>query len=169
MAVKFEDFSAQCKDAIQSVITAWLHTWGNEIASRAKRGVAMDDNTGTQLRGSYRSIVDESQNKATIGSPLESAYWEEFGTGDFADTGKNGGISGRPGWWVYVKNSGNRGGTAKYSEDEAQAIAASMRASKGLDAYATQGRRPNYTLEKAFTSAKARAIADLENRLGRMD
>jgi hypothetical protein len=107
------------------------------------------------LKGSYDVNVDESNGVGTVGTPLEEGYWEEFGTGEHADTAANGGKLGRQGWWVYVKGQGPSAKvSAEYRDkDEAEAVAASMRAD-GLDAYATNGRDPHYTLEHAF-EAKA--------------
>ena len=56
------------------------------------------------LVGNYGIIHDDEEGEAKIGSGRESAFWEEFGTGEYADTNRNGGRQGRRGWWVYVKN-----------------------------------------------------------------
>ncbi len=166
--VTFKDFSFDVNAKLDTTSIAWLHTWASEIASQAQRNCQMDDDTGKQLKGSYSSIVNEGKGEAQIGSPLEAAYWEEFGTGTYADTSKNGGREGRKDWWVYVKDQGPRAKESTHynSKAEAEAVAASMRA-QGFDAYATNGREPNYTLEKAFTKTKPKAIADLNNQLRR--
>lgn len=166
--IVFQDFSAQVKAAMKAEADAWLYTWSNEIASQAKRNCQMDGNVGVQLRGSYTTSVDTNAGEAKIGSTLEAAYWEEYGTGSHADTVKNGGKEGRKDWWVYVKDQPPREteSTHYQTEAEAQAVADSMRA-EGFDAYATNGRDPNYTLEKAFISTKPRAKADMEARLQR--
>ena len=165
------DNSQAVKDALDNMVDLWLDTWGNEIAAQAKRGVVMDDDNGIQLRKDYRADVDKVNDKAKVGATLESAYWEEFGTGSHADMGKNGGIPGRPEWWVYVKNETPRVSPENRiyrTEAEAKAVAAAWRA-EGKDAYATNGRDPNYTLEKAYTTTKSRAINDLESKLRRLE
>ena len=159
MAVKFEDRSIQVKAALNDVTIAWLHEWANEITSHAQRNCTTGESYSSQLRGSYSNRVDEKQGKATIGSPLEQAYWEEFGTGEHADTSKNGGKQGRKGWWVYSDKVKGNGGKTR-TEAQAKAIAAS-----DPTLHATNGREPNYTLEKAFTANRAKAIADLERKL----
>lgn len=161
MAVELKDNSINVKAALNDTTIAWLYEWANEITSHAKRNCQMDDNG--QLRGSYANIVDEAKGKATIGSPLESAYWEEFGTGSYADTSKNGGKQGRQGWWVYSDEVKGDGGKQR-TEAQAKAIAAS-----DPKMHATNGREPNYTLEKAFTVNKPKAIADLERKLKGME
>ena len=165
-SVTLIDNSIEVKTALNDTSIAWLYTWSNEIASQARRNCSMDGNVGVQLRGSYRSEVDASDGEAQIGSDMEAAYWEEFGTGSHADTAKNGGREGRKDWWVYVKDQPPRETESTHykTEAEAQAVADSMR-SEGFDAYATNGRDPNYTLEKAFKNTKPKAIADLKEQL----
>jgi len=164
--VKLIDNSIQVKAALNETSIAWLYTWSNEIASQARRNCQMDGSVGVQLRGSYRAEVSDSAGKAEIGSDMEAAFWEEFGTGSHADTAKNGGREGRKDWWVYVKDQPPREKESTHyrTQAEAQAVADSMRA-EGFDAYATNGRDPNYTLEKAFINTKPKAIEDLKNQL----
>lgn len=159
--VTLVDYSDMVKDMLQSEKAAWLHTWANEIAAQAARNCKMDDKG--QLRGSYSSYVDEQKGEATIGTPLEAGYWEEFGTGEHAvDRSKS-----RSGWWVYVKGQASRGGGITYDDEEqAQAVAASMQ-DDGLDAYATNGRDPQHTLENAFKVTEPKMKADLLNRLNK--
>ena len=167
--VEFKDFSVNVKAALNNVSKAWLIETANEVTSHAQRNCVMEDDAGKRLKGSYTNTIDGDGGMATIGTPLEEGYWEEFGTGEYADTSKNGGKRGRQGWWVYVKGQrSTEKSSAEYRhEDEAKAVAASMR-SEGLDAYATNGRRPNYTLENAFDAVKKPAIAELERRLKEM-
>ena len=166
MAVQFQDYSFQVKAELNQTAKDWLNEWANEIASHAKDNCQMEDDAGVQLRKSYRADVDENAGEAHIGSSLESAYWEEYGTGAYADTSKNGGRAGRSDWWVYYRNSGPNPDTPHYDEHTAKAVAENLR-SAGKDALASNGRQPNYTLETAFTVNKPKAIRDLENRLGR--
>lgn len=164
--VKFKDFSFAVKAALNDTTIAWLYETANEITAQAQRNCAMEDDAGKQLKGSYANTVEESEGIASIGTPLEAGYWEEFGTGEYADSAKNGGKKGRQGWWVYVKGQAPRATKSQtyHSREEAEAVAASMR-SEGLDAYATNGRKPNYTLEKAFEATKEPAIARLKEQL----
>lgn len=154
MAVEFQDFSIQVKAELNDTTKAWLHTWANEIASKAKDTVQMDGEQGVQLRKSYRADVDDGAGVAQIGTPLESGYWEEYGTGEYAVHG-----DGRKGWWVYKDGYQGSGGKV-LTEQEAKAIAAS-----DPSLHASNGREPSYTLEKAFTAVKPKAIADLESKL----
>lgn len=154
MAVEFQDFSIQVKAELNDITKGWLHTWSNEIAAKAKDNVQMDGEQGVQLRGSYRAVVNDGAGEAQIGTPLESGYWEEYGTGEYAVHG-----DGRKGWWVYKDGYQGNGG-AVLTETEAKAIAAS-----DPSVHASNGREPSYTLEKAFTVTKPKALVDLETKL----
>ena len=168
--VEFQDFSFEVKSELNETSLAWLLETGNEIASHAKRNCKMEDDAGKQLKGSYRSVVDEAKGEATVGTPLEAGYWEEFGTGEYADTSKNGGKPGREGWWIYIPGQESMGGGMTYHDEmEAMMMAAHIQSKYGKKAYVTNGRRPNYTLEKAFGAVKNPAIARLEQLMkGRM-
>lgn len=154
MAVEFHDYSINVKAELNDTTKGWLHTWANEIASKAKDTVQMDGEQGVQLRKSYRADVDDGAGVAQIGTPLESGYWEEYGTGEYAVHG-----DGRKGWWVWKDGYQGNGGKV-LTEAEAKAIAAS-----DPSLHASNGREPSYTLEKAFTVTKPKAIADLETKL----
>lgn len=164
MAVEFEDYRIQVKAALNDVTRAWLYTWANEIASNAKEKCKMDGDAGVQLRKSYKANVDDGKGEAQIGSPLESAYWEEYGTGEHAvDKSKS-----RKGWWVYTPgNPGPKGYQSKVykSYEEAQSAADWIRWKYKKAAVATNGRDPQYTLQNAFKNVAPKAKADLENKL----
>lgn len=99
MAVEFTDNSIQVKDAIQDNIIGFLYEIGGEFASQAARNSRVK--TG-QTKGSWDYQVNESDLEVQIGSPLENAIWEEFGTGEYALNG-----DGRKGGWYYVDELGN--------------------------------------------------------------
>lgn len=154
MPFELIDNSFEVKAELDETAIEWLHTWANEIASHAKDNVQLDGDEGVQLRKSYRAYVNEAKGEAQIGTPLESGYWEEFGTGEYAVHG-----DGRKGWWVWKEGYEGSGG-AMLTEEEAKAIAAS-----DPTIHATNGRPPAHTLEKAFVVTKPKAIADAEQRL----
>ena len=159
--VDFKDFSIDVKAAMNSTTIAWLHETANEVTAQAQRNCVMEDDAGKQLKGSYKNVVDDGKGEAQVGSPLESAYWEEWGTGEYAAH-----KDGRKGWWVYIKGQASKGGGKSYrTKEEAEEAAAFLRGAKKLNAMVTNGRRPNYTLEKSFESTKNPAIAQLERML----
>lgn len=98
-SVKFEDFSVKVKNAIGEKAMQFLEEAASEVESAARRNSRVD--TG-QLKGSWAHTVDESAQEATVGSPLENAIWEEFGTGEYALEG-----NGRKGGWFYEDDEGN--------------------------------------------------------------
>lgn len=161
MSVEFKDFSMQVKAALNDTTKAWLNTWANEIAAQAKDNTQMDGDVGVELRKSYKADVNDGAGEAKIGTPLEAGFWEEYGTGAYAAHG-----DGRKGWWVYIEGQeSGKGGKAYATKEEAEEAAAFLRSEKKLKACVTNGRKPAYTLEKAFTAVKPKAEADLEKRL----
>lgn len=99
MAVELQDFSLKVKAAIDDKALRFLEEAASEIESAARRNSRVDSG---QLKGSWTHIVDESAGEATIGSPLENAVWEEFGTGEYAAKG-----NGRKGGWSYQDDAGD--------------------------------------------------------------
>lgn len=159
--VEFKDFSIDVKATLNDTTIGWLYDVANEVTSQAKRNCVMEDDAGKQLKGSYKNVVDEGKGEAQVGTPLEQGYWEEWGTGEYAAH-----KDGRKGWWVYVKGAPRGKGGKRYNtREEAEEAAAFLKKAKKLDAYATNGRRPNYTLEKSFEAVKNPAITELERRL----
>lgn len=159
--VKLQDFRMDVKAQLNAATIAWLYETSSEIASRAKRNCSRGEEYSSQLRANYKNLVKDEKGEAYIGSTMEQAFWEEFGTGEHADTKKNGGKEGRKGWWVYKDGYTGKGGPV-LTEAEAKAIEASSDGS----VHATNGRVPNYTLEKAYTSYKEKAKLKLETILG---
>ena len=98
--VIFEDYSIKCKEAISQNVEAALEEAAGELESAVKRRTRVD--TG-QLKSSWRHTVtsDGTQHEAQVGSELENAIWEEFGTGENALNG-----DGRKGGWSYKDAKG---------------------------------------------------------------
>lgn len=99
MAVKFTDNRMQVMEAMKDAALQYLAEAAGEMVSQTARETAVD--TG-QLKGSWNYKIDEAKLEATIGSPLENAIWEEFGTGEYALNG-----DGRKGGWVYEDAKGD--------------------------------------------------------------
>ena len=96
MAVVFEDNSIKVKKAIDENCEAFLIEATEEIASQAANNSPVD--TG-QLKGSWGTKVDGKTGY--VGSGLEYAIYQEFGTGEYALEG-----NGRKGGWFYVDDEG---------------------------------------------------------------
>lgn len=103
------------------------------------------------LRRSITSNVNDIGGTITgvVYTPLEYAPYVEYGTGIHAEK------EGRKGWWVYVEGSEKKGtGGKHYTELEAKEVCEYLR-SKGLDAYATNGREPTPFMRPALYENKA--------------
>lgn len=99
MSVQFTDNSAKVMAALDEAAIAYLYEAGESLTSQ----VADNTRVGTgQLKNSWTYKVDESKGVTTVGSPLENAIWEEFGTGEYALNG-----DGRKGGWTYQDDKGN--------------------------------------------------------------
>lgn len=91
--VRFEDNRMEVMAALDDAAITYLYKACGELETQVKRNTRVD--TG-QLKNSWAYRVDESKGEGVIGSPLENAIWEEFGTGEYALEG-----NGRKGGWYY--------------------------------------------------------------------
>lgn len=100
--VKFIDHTIEVQGIITTLAHQALEEACGELESQVKRNTAVDTGqlksswthrvTGSMMAGEYRGVV---------GSPLENAIWEEFGTGEYALNG-----NGRKGGWSYRDEEG---------------------------------------------------------------
>lgn len=97
--VEFEDNRVVVKRALEDAVGKFLIEASGELVGQAARNSRVK--TG-QTKGSYKANVDENEGVATIGSELENAIWEEFGTGEYALHG-----DGRKGGWVFKDAKGD--------------------------------------------------------------
>jgi hypothetical protein len=159
--VEFHDYTIKVKEAIADIAFSSLEEAAGELESQVKRNTRV---ASSDTKNSWKHRVTGSmmadQYEAQIGSPLENAIWEEFGTGEHALDGKGR----RGGYWVYVKGSSKKSKTGKtYTLQEAKRVVAIMR-KKGLDAYYTNGKKPSRALYKAYTSMKNKIIKMIQDR-----
>lgn len=100
--VKFIDHTEEVQSLIAELAYQVLEEVSGELESQVKRNTRVD--TG-QTKNSWSHRVTGSmmagEYKATVGSPMENAIWEEFGTGEYALNG-----DGRKGGWFYVDEEG---------------------------------------------------------------
>lgn len=161
MSVEFKDNSMTVKKALNDACVAFLYEAAGELEAQTKRNSRPVKYGRYDVRGNWKYTVDEKEQEAKVGNPLEASYWEELGTGEYALN-----KDGRKGWWVYVEgNDTPRGKQKYYTEKEARETAAFLR-SKGLDAHATNGTEANRPLYRAFTSLRAALIRRAEEVLG---
>lgn len=152
MALEFEDYSVEVKEAINNAIIAYLYEVAGELESQTKRNTPVDSG---QLKSSWDYKVYEHKGEAVIGSPLQNALWNEFGTGNYAVKG-----DGRKTPW-YVPVDGYTG-TKKPTYNGKVII---VHGKNGKTFYKTNGKSPQRTLQKSFDSVKKKAEQALENKL----
>jgi hypothetical protein len=103
--IKFIDHTEEVQGLIAELAYQVLEECAGEVESQVKRNNDPYVDTG-QTKNSWSHRVTGSmmagEYKATIGSPLQNAIWEEFGTGEYALNG-----NGRKGGWFYVDEEGN--------------------------------------------------------------
>lgn len=101
--IKFIDHTEEIKGLIAELAYRALEESAGELEARVKRNTAVD--TGqTKNSWTHRVMGSEAEGKfeATVGSPLQNAIWEEFGTGEYALNG-----DGRKGGWFYEDAKGD--------------------------------------------------------------
>lgn len=100
MTVRFNDYSVEVITKLNDIAQASLEEASGELESQIKRNTAV---ASGQTKGSWQHRLKRSGDKhtATIGSPLQNAIWEEFGTGEYALNG-----DGRKGGWSYQDERG---------------------------------------------------------------
>lgn len=102
MSVEFQDFSIQVKGAISDRVNAAMEECAGELESQVKRNFDTSGRVDTgRTKNSFRHVVYDNTHTAYIGSDLENAIWEEFGTGEHALNG-----DGRKGGWRYQDEKG---------------------------------------------------------------
>lgn len=97
--ILFKDYSDDVKKMIMQLGVSWLYEASGEIKSQVQQNTRVD--TG-QTKASWNYVVDEKKLEAQIGSRMENAIWEEFGTGIHALNGN--GRKDVP--WVYKDENG---------------------------------------------------------------
>lgn len=146
--IEFIDNSVVVKRQLNDAIGKFLIEASSELVSQVARNSRVDQG---QLKGSWKANIDESTNTATIGSELENAIWEEFGTGEYALNG-----DGRKGGWYVPEGKLSANAKGKMQK----------RVIKGKVYYFTRGKTPSRAFWKAYTSNKTKIIKRLEQVIG---
>lgn len=154
MKLEFEikDYSDQVLNEFKEKLETALEEVGRQAEGNAKLELNADPtriDTG-QLRNSITHKVEG--NSVKIGTNLFYAPYVHEGTGIYT---KNGAKTGKT-WWVFVK--GNKYSSIKahgkrYSKHQAYQVMQYLK-SKGLDAWMTQGQKPNRFLVNAIEKHK---------------
>ena len=142
--VKFFDYSQNVKGAMEQAAIAWLHEVAGEIKSQTQRNTRVDS---SQLKNNWDYKVDKANFTALIGSPLENAICEEFGTGEHALGGKGR----QTPWFVPVDGyTGKRRPTYN-----GKVVIVHGKNKKKY--YMTNGKKPNRAFWDAYTKTKPKA------------
>ncbi|MCC8164499.1 MAG: HK97 gp10 family phage protein [Lachnospiraceae bacterium] len=152
MSVEFTDNTMRVREQMAAAVHSFLYEAGGELQSQVIRNSRTD--TG-QTKGSYKYVVDKGTNEATVyvGSELDNAIWEEFGTGEYALNG-----DGRKGGW-YIPEARL---SAKAKSRMKKVIV------KGKVYYYTKGKKPNRPIYNAFNSMKDRLkkrLQEVQNQM----
>ena len=137
-------------------ITAGLEAAGQQAVSYAKNnitaGTPRNQSSWYTGKGTLRNSIAHTvrDNTCYVGTNLEYAIYNEYGTGKYADGGK-----GRKGWWVFVPNSNVKGSNKgkTYTKEQAARIVAILQG-KGIDAHMTEGIKPLHFLKNAIQNNK---------------
>ena len=143
--IEFENNTDEIIEEMRHKALAWLEEAGGQIqtqvASNSRRASG-------ETAGSFQHKVDEESMVCSIGSSLENAVWEEFGTGEYALHG-----DGRAGaWYVPVKSYT---GKKKPTFNGKVVI---VHGKNGVDFYKTNGKRGTRALFNAFNSMKPEIV-----------
>lgn len=133
--VLFEDYSDDVKKKIMQLGVEWLYEASGEIETQVKQNTRVD--TG-QTKVSWKYIVNEKKLEAQIGSRMENAIWEEFGTGIHALNGN--GRKDVP--WAYKDVNGKW--------------------------HKTRGKKPSRAFHYAYTGLKSRIIRSAQDKFRSM-
>lgn len=140
--IEFTCNSAAVKAALEQCAERILIESAAMLESQVKRNTVVDS---AHTKESWDHVIDLSKNEAIVGSPLENAVWEEFGTGDYA---VKGGRKGKP-WYVPVEVYA---GKKKPTYNGKVVI---VYGKNGRMYYKTNGKKPRRALHKAFESKKS--------------
>lgn len=149
---EFKDNSLQIKVEINEALVAFLVEAAGEIVSQTQRNSRVD--TG-QTKGSYEYIISRDELKAVIGSQMENAIWEEFGTGEYALNGDGR----KTAWYVPCENYEGR----KKPTYQGKVTIVFGKDKKTF--YKTDGKKPNRPLYKASEKVKPNLQKALENKM----
>lgn len=133
--IKFESHLDEVTRAIEEAVNQALEEAAGELEAQVKQNTRVDT---SQTKGSWDHIVDEREHVAYVGSPLQNAIWEEFGTGIHALNG-----NGRKTPWTYTPDDGNT-------------------------FYRTRGKKPSRALYKAYTRVKPKIERYFRERFGKL-
>lgn len=143
----FKDNSERAKQQLEESGNRWVKA-SALLVERDAILLAPVGETG-DLRSSITHRLVRSDIQAFVGAQAKHGLYVEKGTGEFATNGQ-----GRHGYWVYVKGQPPGPGGKTHTLQSAQQAVRFLR-QKGLEAYYTNGMRPQPFLGPAFRDNKS--------------
>jgi hypothetical protein len=150
--IKLSNHLPNIKGKVNSAALEWLKEAAGELESETKRNTTAD--TG-QLKNSWVYQVNRGKGEAYVGSPLENAVWNEYGTGEHAAEGNGR----KTPWYVPVEAVT---GTKKPSF-QGQVVV--VHGKNGKAYYKTDGKDPQMTLHNAWDTVMPKAEKGLQSKL----
>ena len=157
---EFNDNTMKVLSAMDDTIQAVLEECAGELESQTKRNSRVGQ-PGAPTKNSWQHKVtkDGDEHIAAVGSPLENAIWEEFGTGEHAIT-ENGGKGGRIGeWYVPVEK------VVGYKRPTYNGKVVIVYGKGGKKYYKTNGKKPSRAFWKAYTKLKNKIIKRIQSKM----
>lgn len=133
-SVSLETHILEAADQIDSAAEQFLTEMGALLAADAAAMSPVDEG---QLKGSWDYVVDIAEHSVTVGSSLENAVWNEFGTGMHAANG-----DGRMSPW-YVPVAGYTGSKKPSYKGKVTVVYGK----NGVQYYKTDGKAAQHTLQ----------------------
>lgn len=100
--VEFIDHTVKVTQTLGNLAQQAVEEACGELESQVKRNTAVDTGqTKNSWTHNVRGSIMAGEWRGTVGSPLQNAIWEEFGTGEYALNG-----DGRKGGWSYRDEEG---------------------------------------------------------------
>lgn len=154
--VELKNYLPDIQGKINSAALEWLEETSGEIESQVKRNTRTDFG---QLKNSWTHQVDRGAGEAVVGSPLENAIWEEYGTGEHAAEGNGRSTP----WYVPVESAT---GTKKPSYNGKVIV---VYGKNGKAYYKTNGKEPQKMFQTALDSTIPKAKKAIAAKLKKIN
>lgn len=150
--IKLTNHLPNIQGKVESAALEWLEEAAGELEAETVRNTEPD--TG-QLKNSWTHKVDRAAGEAFVGSPLENAVWEEYGTGEHAAEGNGR----KTPWFVPVEAVTG----SKKPSFQGQVVV--VYGKNGQAYYKTDGKQPQMTLHNAWDAVMPKAKKGLQAKL----
>lgn len=154
VTIELKNYLPEIKDKIDKAALEWLEEASGEIESEVKRNSAVGQ-AGAPTKNSWTHQVDTGKAEAVVGSPLENAIWEEYGTGEHAAEGNGRSTP----WYVPVE------AVTGYKKPSYNGKVIVVYGKNGRKYYKTNGKEPKKTFQNALDKTVPKAKKALAAKL----